>query len=53
ILEDDDHHSSSSKKFDQKRINQKTELTKLAGGTRTTRTPLPTDYSNSDVIGGK
>ncbi|CAF1211583.1 unnamed protein product [Adineta steineri] len=52
ILEDDDHHSSSSKKFDQKRINQKTELTKLAGGTRTTRTPLPTDYSNSDVIGG-
>ncbi|CAF0811644.1 unnamed protein product [Adineta ricciae] len=52
ILEEDDQHSSISKKFDQKRINQRTELTRRAGDARTTRTPLRTDQSHPDVIGG-
>ncbi|UJR21720.1 hypothetical protein I4U23_024797 [Adineta vaga] len=52
ISEEDDQHSSISKKFDQKRINQRTELTKRAGDARTTRTPLRTDQSHVDVIGG-
>lgn len=52
ISEEDDQNYSTSKKFDQKRINAKTELSKRAGDTRTTRTPLRTDQSNPDLVGG-
>ncbi|CAF3765801.1 unnamed protein product [Rotaria sp. Silwood1] len=52
IPEEDDNKVPTSKKFDQKRINQKTELTKRAADIRTKRTPLQTDPTNPDDVGG-
>ncbi|CAF4085981.1 unnamed protein product [Rotaria sp. Silwood2] len=52
IPEEDDIKTPTSKKFDQNKINQKTEFTKRSTDIRTKRTPLQTDPTNPDDVGG-
>ncbi|CAF4033504.1 unnamed protein product [Rotaria sordida] len=52
ISEEDDNKISTSSKFNQKRIDQKTELIKREADIRTKRIPHQTDPSYPDDVGG-